>query len=83
LYCGRRRRRQSLEEEQREAGQQQAQVATAAAADGIYEEIDMEMDGYSVPNYTKSPRSPPGDYDQLGGATAVGQNQSSPVYYNN
>ena len=42
LYCGRRRRRQSLEEEQREAGQQQAQVATAAAADGIYEEIDMK-----------------------------------------
>jgi len=89
LYCGRRRRRPSPEEEQRKRAaeqqqqQQQAQVATAAAANNDYEEIDLEVDGYSVPNYRMSPRSPPGDYDQLGGAAAVGQNQSSPVYYNN
>jgi len=85
LYCSRRRRRPSAEEEQRkqsaEQQQQQAQVATAAAADGIYEEIDLEVDGYSMPNHWKSPRSAPGDYDQLGGEDAVpGLYQSTPVY---
>ena len=84
LYCSRRRRRPSAEEEQRkqsaEQQQKQAQVATAAAADGIYEEIDLEVDGYSVPNHWKLPRSAPGDCDQLGGADAVGLYQSTPVY---
>jgi len=89
LYCSRRRRRPSPEEEQRKRAaehqqqQQQAQVATASTTHGDYEEIDVEVDGYSVPNYRMSPRSAPGDYDQLNGAAAVGQKQSSPVYYNN
>jgi len=81
LYCSRRRRRRSAEEEQRKQSAEQQQKQAQVAADGIYEEIDLEVDGYSMPNHWKSPRSAPGDYDQLGGADAVpGLYQSTPVY---
>jgi len=81
------RRRRSSEEHGKQTAeqqQQQPQVATVAAPN-VYEEIDMEVNGYSIPNFKKSSRSPRDDYDQLKadttGLSTAGVYQSTPVYY--
>ena len=65
-------RRRSSEEHGKQTAEQhqqpQPQVATVAAFDDsydVYEEIDMEANGYSIPNFSNSCPSPNGDYDQL------------------
>ena len=79
-----RRRRSSEEHGKQTAEQQPPQVATVAAPN-VYEEIDMEVKGYSIPNFKKSYRSPRDDYDQLkadtSGLSTAGVYQSTPVYY--
>jgi len=83
------RRRRSSEEHGKQTAehqQQQPQVATVAAS-AVYEEIDMEVNGYSIPNFKKSSRSPSDDYDQLKAADAPGLStagvyESMSDYYN-
>ena len=83
------RRRRSSEEHGKQAAaerqQPQLQVATVAAP-AVYEEIDMEVNGYSIPNFKKSSRSPSDDYDQLKadapGLSTAGVYESVSDYYN-
>jgi len=83
------RRRRSSEEHGKQAAehqQQQPQVATVAAPAAVYEEIDMEVNGYSIPNFKKSSRSPSDDYDQLKAdaprLSTAGVYESVSDYYN-
>jgi len=82
-----RRRRSSEEHGKQTAEQQQTQpqVATVATS-AVYEEIDMEVNGYSIPNFKKSSPSPSDDYDQLKadapGLSTAGVYESVSDYYN-
>jgi len=64
LYRRLRRSSEAQGKQTAEQQQPQTQVATVAASDD-YEDIDMEVNGYSTPNFRNLPRSPIGDYDQL------------------
>ena len=89
LYRRLRRSSEAQGKQTAEQQQPQPQVATVAAFDDsydVYEEIDMEANGYSIPNFSNSCPSLNGDYDQLEadapGLTNAWVYQSTPVYYN-
>ena len=61
-----------------------AVVADIQHSSGIREEADTEVDGYSIPNFRRTLRSPSGNYSQLGvhGHSTAAMQQSMPVYDN-
>ena len=59
-----------MEEQRRQAAEQQQQITArqpspylTATTDDIYEDIDMEANGYSIPNYLKT--NPNDGYEEL------------------